>query len=132
MNDMNQKSKADVKLLQGAWSQIYLEADGVINPPDDEHSAPGALCVFDGSEFRVETPSNTLLLKGTFELDATTQPKSITWVDAIGDDAGKELPAIYQLTERTFRFIAADEGQPRPTEFKTAPGLTMRAFARAE
>jgi uncharacterized protein (TIGR03067 family) len=108
----------------------YLEADGIAEPPNDEHTAPGAVCVFKVNEFEVVTPEKQLLLKGTFELDASTSPKAITWVDSIGEDAGKELPAIYELNNDTFRFIAADEGEPRPTQFKTVEGLTMREFVR--
>ncbi|MFY9239995.1 TIGR03067 domain-containing protein [Yoonia algicola] len=129
---MDSVSKADFDQLQGVWSQTYLEADGIVEPPNDEHTAPGAVCIFERNEFRVVKPDNTLLLMGTFELDATTSPKSITWVDSIGDDAGKALPAIYELTDDSFRFIAADEGQPRPTKFKTIVGLTMREFERAK
>ncbi len=124
--------RPDFDLLQGTWSQTYIEADGIVEPPDDEHTAPGAVCIFMGNEFKVVTPDNRLLLMGTFELDASTTPKAITWVDSIGEDAGKELPAIYELTDDTFRFIAADEGEPRPTQFKTVVGLTMREFARVE
>ena len=129
---MHPISRVDFNRLQGAWSQTYFEADGVVDPPNDPHTAPGAVCIFRGNEFEVLTPDNDLLLKGTFELDASTTPKAITWVDSIGEDAGKELPAIYELTDRTFRFIAADEGAPRPTQFETVIGLTMREFARVE
>ena len=129
---MDSVSKADFDQLQGKWSQTYLEADGIVEPPDDEHTAPGAVCVFERNEFRVTRPDNKLLLKGTFELDATTYPKSITWVDSIGEDAGKALPAIYELTDNTFRFVAADEGEARSTQFKTVVGLTMREFKRVE
>jgi len=71
------------------------------------------------------------LLEGSFFLDSTTRPKSITWVDAIGDDAGKHLPASYRLEGNTFVFIAADEGMPRPLSFKTSAGQTMRSFIRS-
>ena len=104
-NVTNDESATDLQLLQGDWSQTYLEADGVSESPDDEHSAPGAICTFRGTAFRVATSDDTVLLEGTFELDATTRPKTITWVDDIGADAGKALPAIYELTDQTFRFI---------------------------
>lgn len=129
-NVTNDECATDLELLQGAWSQTYLEADGVSEPPDDEHSAPGAICTFRGAAFSVTKPDGTVLLQGTFELDATTRPKTITWVDDIGADAGKALPAIYELTDRTFRFVAADEGEPYPTAFRTVQGLTMREFVR--
>jgi uncharacterized protein (TIGR03067 family) len=127
---MNPINQPDLDLLQGVWSQTYLEVDGAVEPPDDAYTAAGAFCIFMGNEFKVVTRDHCLLLKGTFELDASTTPKAITWVDSIGEDAGKELPAIYELTDSTFRFIAADEGEPRPTQFKTVAGLTLREFAR--
>jgi len=129
---MNENNRADFKRLQGNWSQTYLEADGVAEPPDDEHSADGAISTFVGSEFRVTKPDGKILLKGVFSLDANTNPKSIDWVDSIGADAGKTLPSIYELTKTTFRFVAADEGQPRPTSFHTKLGLTMREFVRVD
>ncbi|MGE7955602.1 TIGR03067 domain-containing protein [Pseudomonas sp. NPDC089530] len=120
----------DLQQLQGAWEQVAFEDNGVIDPPD-EHGAPGALTLISGQGFRVVTLEGELLLAGRFTLDASTQPKSITWVDSIGADSGKHLPASYQLEGDHFVFIAADEGQPRPTVFRTGPGQTLRRFIRA-
>ncbi|MBC2656327.1 TIGR03067 domain-containing protein [Pseudomonas sp. MSSRFD41] len=97
----------DLERLQGAWEQTGMEDSGILNPPD-EHSAPGALTWIEGERFRVVTVDGQLLLAGSFTLDSSTTPKSITWVDWIG----------------------ADAGQPRPTRFHTAPGQTLRRFAR--
>ena len=120
---------ADLATLQGHWQQVYLEADGVTNPPD-AHSAPGGQLIIRGHNFSVHGANGEVLLHGAFELDATTNPKSITWIDAIGEDTGKRLPASYELTPDRFIFIAADEGAPRPLIFRTAPGQTLRAFRR--
>jgi len=122
-------SELDRQALQGTWEQIALEASGIANPPD-EHSAPGALPTIEGDQFRVTTQEGEVLLQGCFTLDASTTPKSITWIDAIGADAGKRLPASYTLDGERFVFIAADEGMPRPTRFSTTPGQTMRTFMR--
>lgn len=119
----------ELQRLQGAWEQISMEDSGVLNPPD-EHSAPGALTLIEGDQFRVLTVAGDVLLAGSFTLDSSTNPKSITWIDSIGADAGKPLPASYELTEDDFVFIAADEGQPRPTRFSTGPGQTLRRFVR--
>ena len=124
-------SSADLAMLQGNWEQTSMEEDGIANPPDT-HGAPGALLRVVGTHFSVTTTEGDVLLTGTFELGATTEPKSITWIDAIGPDAGKRLPASYTLDTNRFVFIAADEGAPRPTVFRTTPGLTMRAFMRRE
>ena len=126
---MSSLSDPDVQALQGAWEQISLEDNGVLNPVD-AHTAPGAITTITGDRFEVKTVSGEVLLAGRFTLDSTTRPKSITWVDAIGEDAGKQLPASYRLDGNEFVFIAADEGMPRPIVFNTGPGQTMRTFMR--
>lgn len=126
---MPSPSAMDYRALQGAWEQIALEDNGVLNPPD-AHSVPGAITTISADTFEVVTVEGEILLSGRFVLDADTTPKSITWVDAIGADAGKSLPASYRLEGDHFVFIAADEGMPRPTVFSTGPGQTMRTFVR--
>jgi len=120
----------DLQHLQGSWEQVEYEDSGICNPPD-EHGAPGALTIITGHRFRVQTLEGQILLAGSFTLDADTTPKSITWIDSMGADAGKQLPASYLLDGDHFVFIAADEGAPRPTEFHTRTGETLRRFVRA-
>ena len=119
----------DLDALQGAWEQVAFEENGVPDPPDD-HGAPGALTVIKGQHFAVSTRAGDLLLEGAFTLDASVTPKAIYWVDSMGSDAGKKLPASYQLDGDHFVFIAGDEGAARPVEFRTVPGQTMRTFVR--
>ena len=126
---MSRLSSLDMAALQGAWEQVALEVDGISNPPDDL-SPPGMVTTFVHNHFAVRTAEGVLLLEGSFTLDASTNPKAITWTDTVGPDAGKQLPAIYRLDGDTFVFIAADVGAPRPTAFHTGPGQTMRSFAR--
>jgi uncharacterized protein (TIGR03067 family) len=118
---------SDLAALQGSWEQVDFEENGVANPPD-EHGAPGAITTFGQSHFAVRTTDGVLLLEGRFELDATA--KTVDWTDTMGADAGKTFPAIYKLEGDRFVFIAADAGAPRPTEFRTRAGQTMRSFAR--
>ena len=126
---MSSISDPDIQALQGAWEQVALEDSGVLNPPD-AHSAPGALTTITGDRFEVKTVSGEVLLAGRFFLDSSTVPKRITWIDAIGDDAGKHLPASYRLEGDEFVFIAANESMPRPIAFSTGLGQTMRTFVR--
>jgi uncharacterized protein (TIGR03067 family) len=126
---MSSVSDHDRQSLQGTWEQTALEDSGVLNP-EDGHSAPGALTRISGDHFRVVATGGEVLLAGRFTLDASTAPKSITWVDSMGIDAGKQLPASYRLEGDHFVFIAADEGMPRPIRFSTGPGQTMRTFIR--
>ena len=126
---MSSISDPDVQALQGKWEQTSLEDSGVLDPVD-AHSAPGAITTINGDRFEVKTVSDEVLLAGRFFLDSTAVPKRMTWVDTIGEDAGKLLPASYRLEGDVFVFIAADEGLPRPTVFSTGPGQTMRTFVR--
>jgi uncharacterized protein (TIGR03067 family) len=119
----------DLAALQGSWEQIGFEENGIFNPPDD-YGGPCALTTFHQDHFSVRAADGTLLLEGRFELDASTIPKTVDWIDSIGPDAGKKLPAIYRLDGDHFVFIAGDEGSPRPTEFRTSTGQTMRTFVR--
>ncbi|CAN5648067.1 hypothetical protein BH11MYX1_BH11MYX1_57510 [soil metagenome] len=48
----------------------------------------------------------------------------------MGEDACKRLPASYRLEGDRFVFIAGDEGDARPTSFRTLAGQTMRTFVR--
>ena len=128
-SQLSHASQRDLALLQGVWEQTRLEADGVVNP-DDDHGAIGALTTIAGNTFSVQTIDGTLLLKGAFVLDASTTPKSIAWIDSIGADKDKLLPASYTLEDDGFEFIAANEGAPRPTAFHTDVGQTMRTFVR--
>ncbi|NWD81585.1 TIGR03067 domain-containing protein [Pseudomonas reactans] len=126
---MSSTQDPDFQALQGAWEQTSLEDSGVLNPID-AHSAPGAITTITGDHFEVKTVDGEVLLAGRFFLDSSTVPKRITWIDSIGDDAGKQLPASYRLQGNEFVFIAADEHMPRPLEFSTGPGQTMRTFVR--
>lgn len=119
----------DLHALQGTWIQTRFEDSGVIDPPD-VHGGRGTITTIDGDTFAVHRPDGELLLAGRFILDPTTTPRSITWIDSMGDDAGKHLPASYVLEGDSFVFIAGDEGMPRPVEFVTSPGLTLRGFVR--
>lgn len=121
----------DLMMLQGRWLQDRFEENGVANPPDS-HSAPGAVLTINDGTFHVGVPGHETILLGAFTIDETTVPKAITWIDAIGDDAGKSLPAIYALSRNRFTFVAADEGMQRPTEFRSGPGLTLRSFMRID
>jgi uncharacterized protein (TIGR03067 family) len=96
----------------------------------DELSPPGAITTFKGDRFSVRDPEGVLLLEGTFTLNDGTTPKAINYVDSIGPDKGKLLLAIYKLESDSFSFVAASEGDPRPTEFRTVYGQTMRTFIR--
>lgn len=75
-----------------------LEADGVKDPPD-EQTMLGALCHFEDRHFVVRAPDYSALIEGDSELDLSTHPKSITWIDSIGADATMRPRAINQARQ---------------------------------
>lgn len=119
----------DMAALQGVWEQIAVEVDGIANPPDP-FSAIGTLTTITGTHFAVRAPDGALLLEGDFTLDETISPRRVTWVDTMGPDTGKRLPAIYELDGDNFVFNTADEGAPYPAAFRTTQGQTLRRFVR--
>lgn len=118
----------DLAALQGEWIQTSFEEDGLVNPPDSYDGSRGSICTIASTHFSVRNARGVLLLEGDFILDETAQ--RIIWVDSMGPDAGKRLPAIYDLTGDSFAFVAADEGAAYPTAFRTGRGQTLRRFAR--
>jgi uncharacterized protein (TIGR03067 family) len=116
--------------LQGTWKQVAFEEDGNPDTIDSYGGSSELLTTFRDQHFSVRSVSGQLLLEGTFVLDASTTPKTIDWTDSMGADAGKTLPAIYRLDDECFTFIAAAPGTPRPMNFKTIPGQTLRSFLR--
>ena len=92
-------SSADLTALQGCWEQVYLEVDGIPNPPD-EHTAPDALTTINGKRFSVCRTTGELMLEGVFELNATTSPKSITWIDSFGPNWGALVEADISRDKR--------------------------------
>ncbi len=112
--------------LEGVCEQVGLEADGVVDP-SDAYSGRGVVTTIEGDSFSVRSPGGTLLLAGRLELEGT---REITWIDSIGEDAGKRLPAIYRIEGDELVFVAGNQGEPRPTEFRTTIGQTMRRFVR--
>ena len=85
---------------------------------------------FTGDAFVVTLADGSIPIKGTYRLDPTRDPKTVDWLDAIGEDAGKTLPAIYSLEGDRLVFCAAGPGQERPTEFRTRPGHVLRVAQR--
>lgn len=120
----------DRKILQGKWRQTRFNENGLADP-FDSHGAAGAITTVSGHTFHVAVPGGETILEGRFEIDESRHPKEINWIDSIGEDAGKILPAIYTLSDGFFEFAAADAGMKRPVDFAGGEGITIRGFVRA-
>lgn len=119
----------DLDRLQGEWAQVSFEENGLLDPPDS-HGADGSVMTISGQSFHVASPAGKTLVEGCFTLDHAGVSKGIDWIDSIGEDADKVLPAIYELSGDHFRFAAADAEKERPTTFAGGQGITVRGFVR--
>jgi uncharacterized protein (TIGR03067 family) len=108
MNPTAHAIAEEMRKLQGFWKQIVYERDGVSEPPDERGWEPIVAIV--GDTFVVTLADGSTPISGKFRLDPTTDPKTIDWLDEVGEDAGKTIPAIYSLQGDRFTFCAAYEG----------------------
>jgi uncharacterized protein (TIGR03067 family) len=120
--------EGELERFQGTWKQIAYERDGVTEPLDEQGWDP--ITTFTGSEFVVTLADGSIPIKGTFRIDPTRNPKTVEWMDTIGEDAGQTLLAIYALEDDRLIFCAAYPGLERPREFRTRPGQVLRVFRR--
>jgi uncharacterized protein (TIGR03067 family) len=118
----------EMRELQGTWKQIAYEKDGSKEPQDELGWEPSV--TFVGDTFTVTLADGTIVIEGTYRIDPTGQPRAIDWTDTFGADAGKTFPAIYIIEGDRLTFCAADDGEPRPTEFTTRPGQVLRVSQR--
>ncbi len=122
--------ETDLKRFQGQWRQVRFEENGIVDPVDT-HGAQDAVMTIVGETFHVAIPGGEALIEGKFLIYDDMSPKRIDWIDSIGSDAGKKLPAIYTLSYDAFEFAAADADMERPQDFTGGSGITIRGFVRA-
>lgn len=63
--------------------------------------------------------------RGTYTLDAASQPRGMTITGTNGPNQGKTFPAIYELKGDTLRICYDLSGAKRPAEFKTSAGTQL-------
>ncbi len=105
----------DAKALQGVWMPTTAELGGQALP--DTMLKTISLVLKEGAyEVSVSGEPD----KGTYTLDSTTEPKSMTIIGVEGPNRGKTFPAIYELSGDTLRVCYDLSGGKRPMEFKSA------------
>lgn len=120
--------KEEYKIFSGSWLQTSCNSDEIENPNEGYGTAP--IVTFNKNTLVVANAEGTILIKGTFSLNTNTTPKEINWTDAYGNDAGKTFPAIYEISESSLSFCAANENMCRPRAFEPKIGHTIRTFTR--
>jgi uncharacterized protein (TIGR03067 family) len=110
----------DAKAVQGSWTPATAELAG----------QPMAEAVLKTISLKLENGKYEVLVggnpdKGTYTIDPTSKPKSMTITGTEGPNIGKTFPAIYELKGDTLRICYDLSGAKRPTEFKTSAGTKL-------
>ena len=111
---------ADVKALQGTWLPVKAELGGQPLPADLLKTIELKL---DKNQY-VATVSGEPD-KGTWSVDSTAKPKSMTVIGVEGPNTGKTFPCIYEVKADTLRICYDLSGAKRPTEFKSTAGTKL-------
>ena len=117
----------DLKAMAGTWTVEAAEAGGKKIEPGE---FKGITVKITGARYEVTVKDK--LDAGTLKLDATQQPKTMDATDTEGDDVGKVVKAVYELSGDTLRVCYALEGGERPKELATKEGspLLMLTYKR--
>jgi enterochelin esterase family protein len=120
--------RKDMALLEGEWSMVSGEADGM--PLPDQFLKGSRRVVKDG----VTTVhiGGDLFLKARFTIDPMRNPKTIDYEMLEGFTKGQKQLGIYEIDGERVRFCFASPGQERPTEFKGGNGLVLSVWQRTK
>jgi uncharacterized protein (TIGR03067 family) len=111
----------DFERLTGTFKLVSGVIDG---KPVPEQVCRKTILVTDHNKFTVSTGNEAgTSARGTFTIDPTRTPKTADSLQADGPDKGKTLLGIYEILDDNYkRACWARAGQPRPTDFSSAPG----------
>jgi uncharacterized protein (TIGR03067 family) len=113
-------SPDDALAVRGSWTPARADLGG---QPLAEAVLKSISLKLDNGKYEVfvgDKPD-----KGTYTLDSTSKPKSMTITGTEGPNQGKTFPAIYELKGDTLRICYDLSGAKRPTEFKTIAGTKL-------
>src|SRR5262245_30820275 len=86
--------RSDLDLMQGTWIPVELMANGKAVEGDVLNSIKVQI---KDHTYKSDRPKGQD--EGTFKLDETTTPKTMT----LTSEGGREIPAIYEISEDTFK-----------------------------
>lgn len=120
--------KDDSKLLEGTWKPVSGELSG---KPLPKEAIQGVVLTMKPGIYEVTVDGNPD--KGTFKLNANAKPRRIDITGGPGGpNAGRTIPAIYELSGNTLKVCYALKSTNAPTEFKTEPGQYLLVYQRAK
>jgi uncharacterized protein (TIGR03067 family) len=124
----NPTIKKDMAQLQGEWTMVSGERDGLPFPDELRKSFKRSA---KGDEATV-TMGGQLFTKAKFTLDPAKKPKAIDYSVTGGNYTGQRQLGVYELDGDTLKLCFSLPGKERPTDFttKTGDGRTSTAWKR--
>jgi len=110
----------DSKSIQGAWTPLKAELGGQPFPPAVLKTI--SLKLHNG-KYDVSVAGEPD--RGTYTIDPSTKPKSMSVTGTDGPNKGKTFPAIYELDGDTLKICYDLSGKQRPADFKTTEGTRL-------
>lgn len=119
----------DLAKLDGTWAIQSVEVGGTKFPDEALKNFPGPLTI-KGGKWTLKAGEQQQT--GTFTADAGKKPAQMDVKPTDGPNAGKTLPAIYQLDGDTLKVCYAPPEKERPTAFDTKdkPGYALIVYKR--
>ncbi len=108
------------RALEGTWNPVKAELGG---QPMPESILKTISLKLSGGVYEVTVGRATD--KGTYTIDASTTPKTMTVNGTDGPNKGRTFPAIFELDGDTLRICYDLSGTKRPDEFKTLAGTRL-------
>ncbi|MBI2686793.1 MAG: TIGR03067 domain-containing protein [Acidobacteria bacterium] len=104
--------------LEGEWAMFTCIRDG---EPLDERMRKTGRRTCAGNHTRVMF-GKQIFIDARFRVDRAAVPKTIDYVLMSGPNKGKSQLGIYEIQGAQLTLCFASSGQPRPRDFKAAPG----------
>jgi uncharacterized protein (TIGR03067 family) len=120
------KDNKDPESLQGVWRIVRSEQGAL----DDTWEVEDHRISFEKDAF-VLRKGDKVLLEGKFKVDTSQNPNTIDITIREGQDKGKSILGIWEITVDGLRWCVGEPGKDRPWEFSTNKGGTDR-LARFE
>jgi uncharacterized protein (TIGR03067 family) len=117
-----------LKKLNGEWAVVSMEVAGTKRP---EAAAKAIKLVNKDGEYTVTAESPD---KGTFTVDTSKTPKTMTIKGVDGPNKGKTFLCIYELSGDEMKICYDLTGKEHPKEFKTEAGklLMLAVYKKAK
>jgi uncharacterized protein (TIGR03067 family) len=105
----------DLKALNGLWVPTTAVMGG---KPYSDDACKAIHAVFHNGKYAVKVGDQTD--KGTFTVDESKDPKTLTIVGTSGPNKDKTIPAIYELDKDTLKVCYDLSGKAAPAKFESA------------